>query len=165
MTLTRLPQWTDSAVAEAAGFRTIGDGGTGHEHLVNASFLDDDVLFDPDRPESLVYDTSGGERRLVAAMYMLAPGTPLDEAPDLGGDLVQWHAHEDLCASPDGLLQGLADAAGNCPAGQVELVTTPMVHVWIEPHRCGPFAALEGFAGGRVPDGESRLCDHAHGSR
>ena len=30
-----LPQWADSAVAEAAGFRTIGDGVTGNEHLIN----------------------------------------------------------------------------------------------------------------------------------
>ena len=26
------------------------------------------------------------------------------------------------------------------------------------------FAALEGVAGGRIPDGEQRLCDHAHGT-
>jgi hypothetical protein len=165
VTLTRLPQWSNPAVAEAAGFRSIGDGATGHEHLVNRAFLDDGALFDPDLPEALVYDTTGGARRLVAAMYMLAPGTPLDEAPDLGGDLVQWHTHEDLCASPEGSLQGSTDAAGNCPAGRVELAMTPMVHVWIEPHPCGPFAALEGLAGGRIPDGETRLCDHAHGSR
>jgi hypothetical protein len=39
-----------------------------------------------------------------------------------------------------------------------------MIHVWIIPHECGPFAALEGIAGGRIPDGESRLCDHVHGT-
>jgi hypothetical protein len=164
ITLSRLPQWADAAVAEAAGFRTIGDGFTGHEHLVNEAFLDDDVVLDPDRPESLVYDTSGGGRRLVAAMYMLQRGTPLEDVPDFGGALVQWHTHEDLCYSPSGYVQGVTDAAGNCPPGQVKPVPTPMVHVWIEPHRCGPFAALEGVAGGRIPDGETRLCDHAHGS-
>ena len=40
-----------------------------------------------------------------------------------------------------------------------------MIHVWTEPHPCGPFAALEGVAGGTIPEGESRLCDHAHGGR
>jgi hypothetical protein len=39
-----------------------------------------------------------------------------------------------------------------------------MVHVWVEPQACGPFAALEGVAGGRIADGQTRLCDHAHGS-
>lgn len=164
VTLLRLPQWADSAVAEAAGFRTIGDGFTGHEHFINEAFLDDDVTLDPDRPESLVYDTTGGSRRLVAAMYMLKRGTPLDEVPGFGGDLVQWHTHENLCYSPDGYVQGVTDAQGNCKPGQVKPVPTPMVHVWIEPHRCGPFAALEGVAGGRIPDGEERLCDHAHGA-
>ena len=164
VTLSRLPQWADSQVAEAAGFRTIGDQFTGHEHLINDAWIDDGVLLDPDRPESLVYDTTGGGRRLVAAMYMLERGTPLDEVPDLGGALVQWHTHEDLCFSPEGYVQGLTDAFGQCPPGQVKPVPTPMVHVWIEPHRCGPFAALEGVAGGRIAAGEARLCDHAHGA-
>jgi hypothetical protein len=39
-----------------------------------------------------------------------------------------------------------------------------MVHVWIESHPCGPFAALEGIAGGQVPEGEEPLCDSAHGA-
>jgi hypothetical protein len=164
VTLARLPRWADPRVAEDAGFRTIGDGFTGHEHLINAAFLDDGVTLDPDRPESLVYDTSGGGRRLVAAMYMLAPGTPLHAVPDVGGELVQWHTHEDLCFSPEGYVQGLVDATGACPAGQVEPVRSPMVHVWVEPRACGPFAALEGVAGGRIADGQTRLCDHAHGS-
>lgn len=164
VTLLRLPQWADSAVAESAGFRTIGDQFTGHEHLVNEAWMDDGVILDPDRPESLVYDTSTGGRRLVAAMYMLDRGTPLEEVPDFGGALVQWHTHENLCYSASGYIQGLTDAAGNCPPGQVKPVPTPMVHVWIEPHRCGPFAALEGVGGGSIAAGEARLCDHAHGS-
>jgi hypothetical protein len=32
------------------------------------------------------------------------------------------------------------------------------------PHRCGPFAALEGVGGGQIKAGEERLCDHAHGA-
>ena len=38
-----------------------------------------------------------------------------------------------------------------------------MIHVWITPHRCGPFAALEGVGAGQIVEGEERLCDHAHG--
>jgi hypothetical protein len=38
-----------------------------------------------------------------------------------------------------------------------------MIHVWIEPHKCGPFAALEGIGGGKILDGETVNCDHVHG--
>lgn len=164
ITVVRLPQWSDPAVAEAAGFDSIGDAFTGVEHFVNQHFINDDVILDPDRPESLVYDTSGGGRRLVAAMYMTRPGLPLDQAPDIGGKLMQWHTHENLCYNAQGKVRGLTDAAGNCPAGLVKPISTPMIHVWIEPHKCGPFAALEGIGGGRIPEGETVNCDHAHGS-
>jgi hypothetical protein len=164
VTLLRLPQWSDPAVAEAAGFRTIGDGSTGVEHFVHTGFINDDVILDPDQPESLVYDTSEGGRTLVAAMYMVKPGTPLADVPNVGGPLTQWHTHDNLCYNAQGRVAGLTDSAGNCAPGLVKPVETPMIHVWIEPHRCGPFAALEGIGGGRIEDGETRLCDHAHGA-
>ena len=55
----------------------------------------------------------------------------------------------------------------DCRPGTFRLsqVAVPMVHVWITPHRCGPFAALEGDGAGRIKPGEERLCDHAHGAR
>jgi len=164
VTILRLPRWSDAAVAERAGFHSIGDGFTGTEHLVNQKFLADSITLDPDRPESLVYDTSGGGRRLVAAMYMLAPGTPLADVPDIGGALVQWHIHDNLCFSPTGYVQGITDASGACPAGQIKPTPTPMVHVWITKNACGPFAALEGIGAGTIAPGQTRLCDHSHGS-
>ena len=97
ITVHYLPQWADPAVAEAAGFHSIGDGSTGVEHFVNEAFMDDDVILDPNKPESLVYDTTDGGRKLVAAMYMLKKGTPLDQVPNIGGALMQWHTHENLC--------------------------------------------------------------------
>ena len=164
VTLARLPQWADANVAIKAGFRSIGDGFSGIEHLVNRSFMYDDHVLDPDHPESLVYDTSKGGRTLVAAMYMLAPGTPLTQVPDVGGALVQWHIHDNLCYSLSGQVRGLTNAAGQCPAGLVKPVPTPMVHVWITKHSCGPFAALEGIGAGSIAPGQPRLCDHLHGS-
>jgi hypothetical protein len=68
VTLLRLPRWSDPAVAEAAGFRSIGDGFTGVEHFVNSSYMTDEFFLDPDHPESLVFDTTGGGRRHVAPM-------------------------------------------------------------------------------------------------
>ncbi len=164
-TLDRLPQWSDPAVAEAAGYNSIGDGFTGHEHFMLWSSIDDERFFDPDQPESLVYDTSGGGRKLVAAMYMLPTSYTLDTVPNKGGALIQYHIHDDLCFSQSDppRLVGLTSPGGTCGFGR-RLPPAPMFHVWITPHRCGPFAALEGVGGGRIPDGEERACDHAHGS-
>lgn len=163
-TLADLPQWADYRDAEAAGFHSIGDGGTGIEHFINPEFQEDPTILDPDRPESLVYDTSDGGRRLVAAMYMLEEGLPLGEVPDFGGALMQWHTHQNLCYTADGVLGGLTNGDGECPEGLFLPEPTPMIHVWIEPHPCGPFAALEGIGGGTIEEGEEVLCDEAHGS-
>lgn len=168
-TLVNLPQWSDPAVAEMFGFRSIGDGFTGHEHFVNWAWINDTVYLDPLQPESLVYATEAdGSRRLVAAMYMLPDSFTLDEVPDLGGDLMQWHIHDDLCfdvSDADApVVAGLTDADGACAAPLVQLGQSPMIHVWIAPHRCGPFAALEGIGGGQVAPGEEPRCGHDHDS-
>lgn len=166
-TLLTLPHWEDYRVAEAEGFSSIGDGLTGMEHFINWEWAADDDVLNPAKPESLMYDTSGGGRRLVAAMYMAAPGTPLDEVPELGGPLTQWHIHNDLCfySPADGgpRVGSVTPPEQDCPPGMFRFPSTPMIHVWIESHPCGPFAALEGVGGGQVPEGEERLCDHVHG--
>ncbi len=165
ITLARLPQFADPQAAEAAGYFSIGDGVTGREHLIKWDLLSDGRILDPDYPESLVYDTSGGGRRLVSAMFMLEPGASLDDVPELGGALTQWHIHDNLCFTPgdNPRVAGLTQGDGSCPAPLQKLTPVPMIHVWIEPHECGPFSALEGVAAGQVAEGEEQLCDHAHG--
>jgi hypothetical protein len=172
ITLVRLPQFADPAVAEARGYRSIGDGITGFEHYVNRDLATDGRILDPDHPESLVYQRvynreTGSGLQLVAAMFMLERGSTMEDVPDIGGDLIQWHIHDNLCFSPDPVAPQVASvtpASQPCPGDTVRGPQSPMVHVWITPHRCGPFAALEGVGGGQVTDGEARLCDHAHGS-
>jgi hypothetical protein len=169
ITLLRLPKFADPAVAEAAGFRTIGDGFTGHEHYINWDYLDDGRFLDPDHPESLVYETfrDGRPKQLVAAMFMLGSTDTLDDVPDVGGALTQWHVHEDLCFTDEPgnyKVRGLTRPDGTCNPPLVKPAQGPMIHVWITPHVCGPFASLEGVAGGQIKAGETRLCDHAHGA-
>lgn len=162
ITILRLPQFADPATAEAMGFVSIGDGFLGTEHYLSAANMSDDKILDPDFPESLVYDTTTTPKKLVAAMFMMNPGDTLADVPDVGGKLTQWHIHDNLCfAGPR--VAGLTNADGECASGLVKGAETPMIHVWIEPHPCGPFAALEGIAGGTIAEGETRLCDHAHG--
>ncbi len=163
ITLVRLPQWKDPAYAEAHGFRSIGDGFTGDEHFINTSFFDDGHILDPDRPESLVYDTRSGKRVLESAMFMMAPGDSWDDIPDIGGPLTQWHIHNNLCFTTTGQVAGLTNAEGGCNAPLVKGPETPMIHVWIRKHPCGPFAALEGVGAGQVAPGDAKACDTAHG--
>ena len=167
-TIHYLPQWEDPAVAEAAGFRSIGDGGTGHEHYIQWDWIDDDVWLDPNHPESLVYEPQpDGSKTLVSAMYMLPGDTSLDEIPDWGGPLMQWHIHDDLCFTPDAdapTVAAVIPVGGQCPPDLVKMDPAPMIHVWIRPHECGPFAALDGVGAGQVVEGDEHFCNHAHGA-
>jgi hypothetical protein len=169
-----LPQWADSAVAEAAGFRTIGDGITGNEHLINWNWINDDVVLDPNRPESLVYRPTPNGRVLEAAMYMVRPGTADADLPDVGGTLTQWHIHNNLCLSPERttsgapqrFVVGVTSNNGPCSVGE-RLPNAQMLHVWIVPNECGPFSALEGIGGGQAvteaqdPNADPK-CQHSH---
>jgi hypothetical protein len=165
VSLEKLPKYADTATAEADGFRWIGDN-TPEMHYVNWSYVNDGRILDPDYPESLVYRSENGQRVLVAAMYMLSEADTLETAPDIGGKLTQWHVHRDLCLTADPVaprLAGFTSTDAPCSPPLVKRVM-PMIHVWIVPHECGPFAALAGIGGGQIAAGEERLCDHAHGS-
>jgi hypothetical protein len=167
-TIERLPQWEDTRTAYEAGFRSIRDAASGVEHYVNWRWIDDDHLLDPDYPESLVYRVDGERRTLVAAMYIARSTDTLETAPEIGGDLIQWHIHDNLCYSGETYawtVAGIADPPAPCPPGTRRLGGNngPMIHVWLTAHPCGPFAALEGVGGGQIPEGETRACDHQHG--
>jgi hypothetical protein len=165
-TVIRLPQWASTATAEKAGYKSIGDGMTGFEHYINWGYINDDKTLDPDFPESLVYRIDGAKKTLVSAMFMLKPGSNLDTVPDLGGALTQWHIHDDLCFTDSKVAPHVAGLTsdGTCRPPLVKLKPVPMIHVWIVPNRCGPFAALEGIAAGQVKAGEEQACDHVHGA-
>ncbi|MDQ3146432.1 MAG: hypothetical protein M3R01_05790 [Actinomycetota bacterium] len=149
-------QWNDPATLEEAGFRTINDGGTGTEHFIQWDWIDDDVVLDPNKPESLVFRVTPQGRALEAAMFLLPPGTPDEEIPDVGGPLTQWHIHDNLCFGPEQITNGakqrvvvgLQSRQGTCGQG-VALPESQMLHVWVVQHPCGPFSELEGIGAGR----------------
>jgi len=166
-TIADLRRFEYPTEAMAAGYRSIGDAATGDEHYVNWSLVDDGHILDPTRPESLVYEMRDGRQEIAAAMYMLPFGSRFTDAPDVGGALTQWHVHADLCLtdSPDHkVLSGFTAVNGTCGPGSSKAGDTPMLHVWVVPNECGPFAALEGIGAGQVPAGQTRLCDTEHGS-
>jgi hypothetical protein len=165
-TLAELPQFADPAVAEARGYHSIGDGLTGDEHFMNWAAINDNHVLDPNYPESLVYDTRSGKRVLEAAMFILPTGYTLDNVPQIGGSLIQWHIHDDLCFTegPTPQVAGFHVPGQPCSPGLQAFTPSPMIHVWITKNPCGPFAALEGVGAGQVKPGEVRACDHVHGS-
>jgi hypothetical protein len=170
-TRTVLPKFATTDIAIANGYSSIQDSSTGVEHYVNWSYINDEHELNPDYPESLVFQVGpNGQRTLVSAMYMLGDSYTLDSVPDIGGSLTQWHIHNNLCYSQDPFVNGstrvvgVTSENGPCSFG-IKLNPNPMIHVWIKPHPCGPFAALEGVGAGQIKPGEERLCDdvHSHG--
>jgi hypothetical protein len=157
-TADSVPQWADTAAAEEDGFVSIGDGrGSGYEHFVNAANLADRDILDPEHPESLVYEIGAdGTRTLASAMYILPPGSTMDDVPDVGGSLTVWHDHQNLCWNDTGQIAGVL-VDGTCRPSGVLRVSPPMLHVWVVENECGPFAGIEGGAGSH---GET--CEHAH---
>ncbi len=112
------------------------------------------------RPESIVYEHRNGSQTAVAAMYSLPFGSNFRDVPDVGGSLTQWHVHSDLCLTDNPqqkIILRFTIPDGPCPPGTSKASNTPMLHVWIVPNRCGPFAALE--HGGQFPAGQMRHCD------
>ena len=172
-TIRDLPAFADVATLPALGYRSIGDSGTGFEHYINYGFIGDDMMLDPNAPSRLVYRVDGDARTLVSAMFIVSD-TPIDDPTlvDYGGPLMQWHVHDNLCwaGSDDGpKVVAVVDAQGLCPPGSVNAGgENPMVHVWVTPHECGPFAALEGHGAGQAdPTTGVRTdqCGHGHDAR
>jgi hypothetical protein len=166
-TIADLRKYTSPAEAMAAGYRSIGDALTGDEHYIKWADVDDGHILDPTRPESLVYEVRDGKQQIAAALYMLPFGSRFTDAPDVGGPLTQWHVHENLCLTDDPtqkMLAGFVAIDGKCQPGTSKAGAMPMLHVWVVPNPCGPFAALEGIGAGQTAGDEPRLCDTAHGS-
>ncbi|MFD4432911.1 hypothetical protein ACFWPJ_26610, partial [Nocardia sp. NPDC058497] len=114
--------------------------------------------------EGCVSRVAGHTPTRVSAMY-IAKGKKIDDPAltDYAGSLMQWHVHDNLCwkAGDNGpQVAGVTDAQGNFPPNSINPGSgNPMVHVWIAPHQCGPFAALEGHGAGQASTTDGRRTD------
>jgi hypothetical protein len=150
-TRAAMAAFPDQAAVEAAGYRSIGDAVTGHEHFVNGAYLVDPAVLDPARVESIVLQVNpDGTKQVVSAMYILPPGQTMADVPEIAGELTTWHDHQNLCWE-GGRVVGLL-VNGTCTSGTFR-ATPPMLHVWLVDHPCGPFAGLDGHGGD---------CGHGH---
>jgi hypothetical protein len=166
-----LAKYATTSAAYADGYRSIGDAGSGYEHYIKQSLVNDNKMLDTTAPESLVYQVAGSARTLVSAMYIALPGTLITDATlnNYAGGLMQWHVHTNLCwgldAQGNPKVVGTTNAAGVCTVGVLGTGGAPMVHVWLAAHPCGPFAAVEGVAAGVADVSDSErvdLCNRQH---
>ena len=113
-----LVAYADVAAAEADGYVSIGDARSGVEHFINREHLQDEGVLDPNEVESLVYRVgSDGGRELISAMYILPPGSTMDDVPDVAGNLTVWHGHDNLCWDGSGTAsRGSSSTAAAAPA-------------------------------------------------
>jgi hypothetical protein len=143
-------RFADIAAAEAAGYRIVTPFafyGARAAHFHNDAYALDGRVLDPERPEDLVYlKQDDGQLVLLGVMYL----APVGEGPAVGGPLTQWHTHDDLCGSADGLVPSLP--SGECPPGTGPL-GVEMLHVWLVDHPEGPFADAPPPSAVTVPAG------------
>ncbi len=139
-----LAAFADVAAAEAAGYVSIGDARSGVEHFINHDHLRDEGVLDPNEVESLVYRVEAdGGRELISAMYILPPGSTTDDVPDVAGNLTVWHGHDNLCWDAGGTRIAGIVVNGQCRPGGTQGQGMPMLHVWVVPNDCGPFAGTD----------------------
>jgi hypothetical protein len=157
-TRAAMTSFPDEAAVVAAGYQWIGDGRRpgGFQHFVNRDFMRDGIELDPQRIESIVLHVNAdGGKTVASAMYILNPGTTLEQAPDIAGSLTPWHDHQNLCWDESGTrLEGIY-VNGRCRPGGTLRATAPMMHVWVDNPPCGPFSGIEGHGGS---------CQHTHPS-
>jgi hypothetical protein len=171
-TVRAMAKFTDEASVVAAGYESIGDASSGFEHFEHHGYRHDGIELDENRIEAIVFETKPGQpKKLSAAMYILEDGKTMQDVPEIAGSLTTWHLHEDLCWDPSGKrVVGLLRMGRCIPGGRLR-VTSPMLHVWLDPQKCGPFAEVEtenaidrvlsrGSTTTRPPDADP--CEHVH---
>ena len=136
-----LRRYRDPAVAAADGYQVSGIVGTDF-HAANPSYAADRRIFDPVRPENLIYAQTPRGPVLLGAMYEMPSIGRL--GPTIGGPLTEWHAHEHVCFSfVPPALSGLESPFGGCAAGSIDIPTTPeMIHLWVIPGMATRFGDL-----------------------
>jgi hypothetical protein len=134
----------------------------GYDHWINAGWLVDDHVVDPEFPESLVYQIGDdGLWHLVSAMFMLSPDIDVDEIPEDIAWLPGWHGHPELCVTSAGTFAGVTDPDNpSCPPGTSQATTPVMMHVWIVDNACNHRFGGIGVQGLHCDVGDDMDDDH-----
>ncbi|MDQ3717328.1 MAG: hypothetical protein M3381_15160 [Actinomycetota bacterium] len=94
-----------------------------------------DDVFDPGRPEMLLYGGDAPDSPIVGLAYYVVHHEP----EGFVGSADMWHQHPDVCVGPDGPLWG-ADGVGICATSTDQPVGTWawMLHAWVIPEYESP---------------------------
>lgn len=141
-TLASVTRYQDPAAAAADGYNVDGLFGKDF-HAPNERYQSDGRIFDPERPENLIYAVGPNGPVLIGVLFeQEGIGTA---GPAVGGPLTVWHAHDHVCFSLAPLaLAGLTSPYGVCPLGSITVpVTNEMIHVWTVPGASEKFGHLD----------------------
>jgi hypothetical protein len=127
----------DLSKVQALGYHNFGvtvPGGYDHWGLPLSAAGDGRDL-DLDLPESLVFQhLADGSQVLVAALFVLDPGSTMADVPSEYAWLPGWHTHvNESCVDDNSVAVG-RPVDGVCVRGHQ--VLEPMLHVWITDNPC-----------------------------
>jgi hypothetical protein len=105
-------------------------------HYLNLEYLADGI-FDPARPEGLLFsDIGGGQRELVGVWFLQLPGsdgaTETRPPPGFSSDLDLWHGHEGICyVGTVAVAEGVSESTCKAREGLYIGDQRWMMHVWV----------------------------------
>jgi hypothetical protein len=127
--------WTVAKLV-ANHYISIGDG----IHYVKPEYTRDDFELDPHHIEAFAVFNG----KPAAAMYIYNPkrlDTTMADVPDIAGNWTIWHGH-DLPYKSDDPNNDDSFRLGADKNGVVHMRhDPPMIHVWFQPNKCGPWAS------------------------
>ena len=141
-TVASVARYQDPSVAAADGYNVAGIYGRDF-HAANEAFKSDGRILDPEHPENLIYaDTDQGPVLIGVMFEMEGIGKA---GPAVGGPLVVWHAHDNVCFALTPLaIAGLTSPFGVCPLGSLTIpITNEMLHLWTLPGAPERFGHLD----------------------
>lgn len=137
-----VPSGIGAAFLESRGYTSFQeDELTNWVHYTNWAYVDDELALDPSQPESYLFKVlPDGTLELRAAMFMMSERYTYANTPDIANGAGVWHTHPMTCLAGDPFerpADGRID--GSCTTG-VMFPERLMIHAWVKPNPCGPFA-------------------------
>jgi len=147
-TRAAVAKYKDLRAAVRAGYKPMEPPDFEIVHYVNAAYMNQADVLNPKHVQSLIYFNGKHGPVLIGAMFIM-PRIG-DKGPEIGGQLTQWHHHDNLCfdlktnmvvAFARDPFTNNGQMGGSCPTGSSNRSTPEMLHVWVIDNPDGPFGA------------------------
>ena len=130
-------KYEDVNVALADGFvqTTVHVPNMGAHFTHTARVMDG--IFDPTKPEILIYEPDGDGWKLIALSYVIPTWTQGDDHPEaFAGELDNWHVHYSLCLGSAAITRSMVEADCVAAGGTFLPQYGWMIHAWV--HKDNP---------------------------